>query len=339
MEPSPSPSVEPSPSPSPGPTAGNDPVFTDFHGNEYKVDGEAGRSYNLISAPGVSVNAHFQAVPRDSVFTPTGITDTTMGSLHVRICGAFDLQLDVASGAANCSRAGRAVPCAVAANASGVQFTRDESLCSLDTMDCAWVSEAEMTEEAETLRTRDDIVRLGMTRLHLAVPNVAKLQLARDLVVSNAHTTSCGAFTPWPAARRACDEVAMHQAAGAARYSNSTAEKWLTILRKHKPHPDARHYPFTHVTIRSLGYEQREVHGLLGQRAIEPPRPPPGAAIAAARGAEQASSAGHGAHRALVSPTGSYASTQGEGYIEGSYTDYEVPELHHHAFRFGRLGC
>jgi len=332
--------VEPSPSPSPGPTAGNDPVFTDFHGNEYKVDGEAGRSYNLISAPGVSVNAHFQAVPQDSVFPPTGITDTTMGSLHVRICGAFDLQLDVAAGAANCSRAGRAgraVPCASAANASGVRLAREESLCSLATMACQWVGEADAKAWAD--HGGADLVHLGMMRLQLAVPGRAELQLSRDTVFSDPHDTRCADFERWPEAKRACAEVAAHQMGGAARHSNSTIEKWLGILRLHKPHPDARRYPFTHVMIRSLGYEQREVHGLLGQRAIDPPRPPPGAAIAAARGAEQASSAGHGAHRALVSPTGSYASTQGEGYIEGSYTDYEVPELHHHAFRFGRLGC
>ena len=130
------------------PWAGDDPIFTDHHGNQYKVDGEAGHSFNLISAPTVSVNSQFQAVPNDSAFPPTGITDTTLGSLHVRICGAFDLQLDVATGTTNCSQAGRAVPCMAAASAARVRLEWEYSLCNMTSVECAWLAE----HKAEELR-------------------------------------------------------------------------------------------------------------------------------------------------------------------------------------------
>ncbi len=121
-----------------------------------------------------------------------------------------------------------------------------------------------------------------------------------------------------------------------------------------KPPADTRRYPFTHVIAKSLNYTQGEVHGLLGQRAIDPatPRPRPTVAppldlplVGGERKdydmlAENAEGPAVGAprRRLAVSPSG-HVPSQGEGFIEGNYKDYKVRELHSHSFRFSKLRC
>ena len=231
LPPSPSPPSTVEPSPSPSPAAGNDPIFTDRAGNEYRVDGEAGHSFNLISAPGISVNADFQAVPHEHAFPPTGITDTTMGSLHVRICGALDLHLNVETGATTCSREGRVAPCAAAASASDVRLEWERSVCNVTSMECAWLPDR---EAEKFVNQKDDIVNLAMTRLQVAVPGHAEVQLSRDAIMTTEKGVTCGDFAPWPAAARACRELARFSEA--ERNSNKT----LTKCPPPRPHRHPR---------------------------------------------------------------------------------------------------
>ncbi len=122
-----------------------------------------------------------------------------------------------------------------------------------------------------------------------------------------------------------------------------------------KPPADSRQYPFTHVMAKSLNYTQGDVHGLLGQRAIDPAPPRPRPVVAPpldlplaggekkdydmlAKNSEEGPAVGTPRRRLAVSPSG-HVPSQGEGFIEGNYKDYKVRELHAHSFRYGKLGC
>ena len=53
----------------------------------YEVRGEAGRAFNIVTSPSVSVNAEFQQVLPG--FEAEDITDTVMGDVNVATCGHF----------------------------------------------------------------------------------------------------------------------------------------------------------------------------------------------------------------------------------------------------------
>eukprot|EP00327_Prymnesium_parvum_P020154 CAMPEP_0113271470 /NCGR_PEP_ID=MMETSP0008_2-20120614/22787_1 /TAXON_ID=97485 /ORGANISM="Prymnesium parvum" /LENGTH=299 /DNA_ID=CAMNT_0000120827 /DNA_START=83 /DNA_END=979 /DNA_ORIENTATION=+ /assembly_acc=CAM_ASM_000153 len=81
----PSPALPPVPPSSPAGAAGNDPIFVGADGIPYRVDGQAGRAFNLISSPCLSVNSEVQEVPPRFQYPRLGLTSTVFGSMHVSV--------------------------------------------------------------------------------------------------------------------------------------------------------------------------------------------------------------------------------------------------------------
>ena len=93
---------------------------------------------------------------------------------------------------------------------------------------------------------------------------------------------------------------------------------------------------FFNVRTDSMPFAQRDVHGLLGQRAIGPVRPimttnELRAVLDGSVTSTELLSAGAGTTiRASVTADGAVPQLQGEGAIEGTYRSYQVREPHHH---------
>ena len=96
---------------------------------------------------------------------------------------------------------------------------------------------------------------------------------------------------------------------------------------------DEKHYFFTNVAVDKIKHTRVEVHGLLGQNAIEPPAHSPCS--------EQADAAGPGAGGVRVEEGVCLDGTghQGEGYIEGVFTEYATRALDEHGFAYSQLQC
>ena len=85
-------------------------------------------------------------------------------------------------------------------------------------------------EHLDEAQRRDNVVNLGTMRLQLAIPHRGEIALSRDAIVTSEKPTSCNTFSRWPAAMRACSEVARYQMQGGTRYKNATIEKcWREI--------------------------------------------------------------------------------------------------------------
>ena len=258
--------------------------------------GEPWRYFNLLSAPGLSLNAQFLPVPPKFVVGP--ITDTVLGTLNLATCaappstkGAFftparlrgatlSMTFDVFSGERHCKITPAAggpaepTPCAPALASAGVNFTREVGGCSLAVMSCGVVLEADM---AAKVAQDPSVVRASIERLNVSLADGVQLSIVRDLIdrpeLSDMAQADCSRLEQWARALRAC-EVARAYARGQvpiAAWQRLGATDRTALLAFFTAGNRSKQFHFHNVRLSSFGpLKQHEVHGLLGQRAISP---------------------------------------------------------------------
>ena len=127
----------------------------------------------------------------------------------------------------------------------------------------------------------------------------------------------CADYGLWTAAATACAAVQRGHGGSEA----------LMMLAGPKLKPENR-FHFTQVQLPKLALNPTAVHGLLGQRALRLPSSGAGAQLA-----------GAGEHGPAEVGTAAGYGSQGEGAIDGVYTDYVVGALGEHGTgRFAKFG-
>ncbi|KAL1525437.1 hypothetical protein AB1Y20_020295 [Prymnesium parvum] len=359
--PSPPPSLPSPPPPSPPPprpplagAAGNDPIFVGADGIPYRVDGQAGRAFNLVSSPCLSVNSEVQEVPSRFRYPRLGLTSTVFGSMHVSVgcrnttertgsgllsdnsqMTRVDVRFDVLSGTILCrmpSKGQQEVSCDTV---PGLQVSEYYRECNLQDMTCDWFPVSAQLSRSLSLAH----VQPGMTqaRLHIGI-NV--IVVTRESL-RQGDKVSCDDFKRWHKALEACYIVAQHMSEtngphSAASLPEETIHRYLTILAAYRGMlvPAQKVFCFFHLAVEHLDARHFSdpalLHGLLGQRLLTP-RPVPNRSTVIDPEHILKSA---GAVNILVSDLGS----QGEGFIEGTYLDYMVPSLDNHCkFPFSRF--
>jgi len=340
----------------PAGAAGNDPIFVGADGIPYRVDGQAGRAFNLISSPCLSVNSEVQEVPPRFQYPRLGLTSTVFGSMHVGVgCRntteriesdglrwnnseqtRVDARFDVLSGRILCRMASKGhqdVSCDTVPGLQVAEYFRD---CDLEDMTCDWFPVSAKRSRSMSLAH----VQPGITQTRLHIGN-SVLVLTRDSLREGANV-SCGDFWQWPRAREACRLVVQHlSAAGEPQNAASMPEEviqcYFAILSAYRGMlvPDPGVFFYFHIAVEHLDARDFSdpalLHGLLGQRLLNP-RPVPNRSSTVIHPDHILQSAG--AVNILVSDL----SSQGEGFIEGTYHDYMVPSLDNHCtFPFSRF--
>ncbi|KAL1525806.1 hypothetical protein AB1Y20_020646 [Prymnesium parvum] len=340
---------------SPAGAAGNDPIFVGADGIPYRVDGQAGRAFNLISSPCLSVNSEVQKVPPRFQYPQLGLTSTVFGSMHISVgCRnttkrigpglssnnsqrtRVDARFDVLSGAILCRMPSKGYPEVRCNTVPGLQVVEYYSECDLEDMSCEWFPISAKWSRSLSLAH----VQPGITQTRLAIGN-SLLVFTRDSL-RQGDIVSCDDFWRWPKARKACHLVAQHlSAAGVPQNSVSLSEevvrRYLAILAAYRGMLVPAHsvFYFFHLAVEHLDEHDFSdpalLHGLLGQRLLSP-RPVQNRYSTVIHPDHILKSAG--AVNILVSDLGS----QGEGFIEGTYHDYMVPSLDNHcAFPFSQF--
>ena len=293
-------------------SAGDDPIFVGVDGLPYEVRGEAGWNFNLFSSWALSINAAFEAVPER--FRALDITETVLGSLSLAVCspgGAAALRFDVSSGNLTVrDRSGRAdvapspsAEAAMARAAAGVVFERFE--CDLRLMSCRW-AQRPVVARAEPLAL--PLVDSGFSRVRVEAAS-ATATVTRHCMLSYDVEIDCTAFARWQAAADACQALLHGTAADDVR------EQWVMILSLASGlAADSRFYFMGLDVTKVVADSPADVHGLLGQRSVE----------AAVDGGLASASVGA---RGMPAPS---FGPQGEGAIEGLYSDYRIGELDVH---------
>ncbi|KAL1518736.1 hypothetical protein AB1Y20_003021 [Prymnesium parvum] len=351
----PSPPLSPAPPSSPAGAAGNDPIFVGADGIPYRVDGQAGRAFNLVSSPCLSVNSEVQEVPPRFQYPRLGLTSTVFGSMHVSMgcrnsterigsdlssnnsqLARVDARFDVLSGAILCrmpSNGHREVSCDTVPGLQVAEYYRE---CNLENMTCDWFPVSAKLSRSLSLAH----VQPGITQTRLRIGK-SVLVLTRDSL-REGNNVLCDDFRRWPKAREACHLVAQHlSAAGwpqnSASLSEEAVHRYLAILAAYRGMLAPAHTVFFyfHLTVEHLDARDFSdpalLHGLLGQRLLSP-RPVPNRSSTVIHPDHILKSAG--AVNTLVSDL----SSQGEGFIEGTYHDYMVPSLDNHCvFPFSRF--
>jgi len=355
--PPPSPPAQPSPpeSPptsSPAGAAGNDPIFVGADGIPYRVDGQAGRAFNLISSPCLSVNSEVQEVPPRFQYPRLGLTSTVFGSMHVSVgcrnsterIGSdvsfpqtrVDARFDVLSGTILCrvlSHGQREVSCDTVPGLQVAEYYRE---CDLEDMTCDWFPVSAKLSRSLSLAH----VQPGITQTRLHIGNSVLVFTSDSLRRFN--NVPCDDFRRWPQAHEACQMVAQHlSGAGGpqndASLSDEVIQRYLAILAAYHGMLVPAHmvFFFYHLTVEHLDTRDFSnpalLHGLLGQRLLSP-RPVQNRSSTVIHPDHILQSAG--AVNILVSDL----SSQGEGFIEGTYHDYMVPTLDNHcSFPFSQF--
>lgn len=340
--------------------------------------GEPQRVFNLVSSPGFSINAHFATVPKR--FKGEDITDTVLGTVGVAFCsvqgGALHVIFDVSSGnvTAYTSSDGHSgvhsreelisgTAAAALVRWGGAKMVHEQYICDLRWMDCSWM-EANHDAPERTLPEVDS----GHSRLLLRTSEV-QVVISRQAMINleaggEATAIDCKRFVQWLAASSACNDLLRGTAPTEKR------EEWTLVLAMLSLDPSKHYFHFTQVDLPYVRHDQAEVHGLLGQRAIEIVKPPSGAPsqhaehrhhgsegatgkpehalpAAASRMASDQNASGMAPERArstLRAEDVHHARVsfghQGEGAIVGHYSEYIVASLGEHTgFRFCRFGC
>mmetsp|Transcript_2786 Transcript_2786/g.5867 ORF Transcript_2786/g.5867 Transcript_2786/m.5867 type:complete len:371 (+) Transcript_2786:152-1264(+) len=341
---------------SPAGAAGNDPIFVGADGIPYRVDGQAGRAFNLISSPCLSVNSEVQEVPPRFQYPRLGLTSTVFGSMHVGVgCRntteriesdglrwnnseqtRVDARFDVLSGTILCrvlSHGQREVSCDTVPGLQVAEYYRE---CDLEDMTCDWFPVSAKWSRSLSLAH----VQPGITQTRLHIGN-SVLVFTRDSL-RHFNNVPCDDFRRWPKAREACHMVAQHlSAAGgrqnAASMSEEVIQCYFAILAAYRgmlvPAPTVFfyfHLAVEHLDARDFS-DPTLLHGLLGQRLLRPKLVP-----------NRSSTVIHPDHilksAGAVNILVSDLSSQGEGFIEGTYHDYMVPSLDNHCtFPFSRF--
>ena len=306
----PVPPVSPLPPAGPPPlmaTVGDDPMFVGGDGVIYEVRGEGGVVSNLVSAEHLSINSRFADVPRR--FRAVDITDTALGDVGVAICEggrltAFTLATD-----------GRLT--FVADGGASYSMEHERLVCDLSTLTCnTWQP---MSDTPLQLPLYD----AGHSRIKLHTA-VADITITRDVMIDLGpdFPIECDDFARWPGAYAACKTLSRGETLVNATAMVHTLTG-LTLRPEHRWH-------FMQIGLSRLKLKHGELHGLLGHRALLP-GPTTSSTVRVGVGVDGA---------AAPAAFGPAFGPQGEGVIEGHYTDYERPRLHEHGgLRFGRFVC
>lgn len=321
--------------------AGADPIFVGADGFPYRVDGVPGRSFNVLSSPRLSINFGVEAVPASFVFEPTGLTSTLFGSMDLVSCHEIShtgadtikreapvrISLNVTSGKVNCYVGIEQVECtSMPAGATVQEFFRE---CDLESMKCRSLPMAERLQSSLSLSHSHP----PLTRVNILLGSW-QLSISRDAISKCTNMVICDDFRRWPVAHRACQMLDMHDtvASGAQRRSNQTIEYVRTILCSHySMQKQMESFFFTHLTVHALDHKlmQSDIHGLLGQRLVEPL---PVEGRKAIHHSDILRSAGS------VIQAVSDLDSQGADFIEKTHLDYMVPTLQDHSnFPFSRF--
>ena len=310
--PPPSPPVTPTPRMAGEGAVGDDPIFVGSDGMPYEVRGEPGSVFNLLSAGTMSINAMFEAVPPK--FQALDITDTVLGSVDLAACatdlsplndgGRGSLHFDVGSG--NLSVSGAPI---------GAVFERFQ--CDLTSMSCGWVPATADHVSGGSVAGKGD----GQARA-LVLPKVdsgfARVRVAgatgvatitRHCMLSLDIDLDCADFAKWPVASAACGALMRGEAPADVR------EEWVMLLTLPTIRAEER-FCFMGLGLANVAAAPHEVHGLLGQRVAATEQPLRSASVSA-----------RGVPSVVFGPG---FGPQGEGAIEGVYTDYRRDALHAH---------
>ena len=333
----------------------------------YEVRGEAGRAFNIVTSPSVSVNAEFRQVLPG--FEAEDITDTVMGDVNVATCGHFGtakLSMNASDGGLHLSFHPRPIPAAHASlsmekqlAASGVKLIADQYICNLRRMTCEWIVSRRLpsTVVAPQVDMRYSRVKVRHADIQVDVTRNAMVNLGgkNGFLLSE---VDCGDFSEYELAAKACKAVQDGSAPSHKR------QEWLLILVM-TTLPRSRLFHFTQIEVPFVGHSQSQVHGLLGQRAVKPAFTrtidPAARAAAAARealfsdrlptgflaaqdstrrGLRDEPATGPGVGKVSASSMAELFGPQGEGAIEGHYSDYIVESLSEHDnFKFSRYAC
>ena len=296
-------------------SAGDDPIFVGSDGVPYEVRGEAGWNFNLFSSPTLSINAAFEGVPER--FRALDITETVLGSLSLAVCSADDalaLRFDVSSGnltvrdsSKRGHRSRQQSEVAMARAAASVVLERFE--CDLRLMSCRWVQRPVALAAALAEPLPLPLVDSGFSRVRVEATS-ATATVTRHCMLYYDVEIDCAAFARWQPAADACAALLHGTAADDVR------EQWVMILSIASGLAAGSRFYFMGLDVTNVVADTpADVHGLLGQRSFE---------AATDDGALAGASVGA---RGMPAPS---FGPQGEGAIEGLYSDYRIGELDVH---------
>ena len=271
------------------------------------------------------------------------ITDTVLGTLHLAICDAatgrtLGMFFDVFNGQRYCtvlgpgtpeSAGGKPVECASALESFGVTVSEEGAACLLRSMECGHVLVSKLPA---TLRAEPSAVQLSMGRFNVSVGGT-RLSLLRDVIdrPTLPMPKDCATLAEWPRAHKAC-ETAGRVSGGAAvqEWQALPVKERIAVYAYLTAGNASQQMHFHNLRVEALPFNQSDVHGMLGQRAVGPVPPIATSNTLAAHdgsltSTEQLSADGTGTTiRATVAADGTVPHLQGEGAIEGVYTSYEV---------------
>jgi len=321
--------------------------------------GEPRQVFNLLSAPAISANARFNAVPVD--FQGEDITHTVLGNVAVAFCdsngGSLQLHFDISSGNIsvpdNCeewadpSSAGQHHVCQASVGArlraAGMRLVHECYVCDIRYMSCTWEqAEADVMPlakpELPRILTGHSRIKLRTAHAQLDIIRHAMVRLSRG---SSMTAIDCHRFKLWRNALAACEALLKGSAPKEDR------EEWTLMFATSMLNRSDFFY-FAQVEIPFIVHAQADVHGLLGQRSVSvsqhTQQPALGRTIQSSM--RWGAQTGHSENTANdTDPPKGYVhdaqtNNQGEGCISGHYSEYIVPSLaDHHGFRFSRFAC
>lgn len=232
-------------------------MFIGADGVAYEVMGTPQRVFNLLSAPAVSVNARFEAVPAE--FKGEDITETVLGSVGVAFCdvrgGMIQFEIDVANGDISTRHLESMQPTTPSnqppgnrsvgdrLKAAGVRFMHEWYECDLRWMACEWREASADTMPLDVPMLPR--VRTGFSRVKLRGSS-AQVEISRHAMVRLGNDTQstaidCQHFMAWPAALAACNSL-LH---GIAPYNFK--EEWTLILAASSLKPGRDFFYFAQV--------------------------------------------------------------------------------------------
>lgn len=329
------PNAAPKP-PSPPPreatgSAGDDPLFTGSDGVNYEVRGTPGAVFNLISAAPLSVNSRFLHVP--ARFRAADITETVLGDVGVALCDDAGALRTLSFGAAD-GRLSFFPAMGSEAEEADYKLEHTRLVCNLAAMECGWRRHDGASLTLPELDGGHSRIKLSTAATTLILTRNAMVDLG-TVNGDGAESTEidCLDFAAWPIAAASC----------ARGLQGEASSEELLLLVGPKLRAEQR-FHFMEVELPRLALQQPHVHGLLGQRALLPhgemhdgsadDRPPNRTHASGSRSTPGAGGRGAGVREAASAKFG----TQGEGAIDGVYTEYIVDALGQHTgMRFNRF--